>query len=667
MITVLILFITLFLYAPLGKRLVKDNVYVRSLVGVSITGLAVGIAANLCSAVIPFIIYGFLTLSVVLGGIDFFKNISFIKYSNYVNINKIRPILFNTIIFGSVFVFIYGNLPLERFLLVNGNEYITFNGHDSYFGGQVIEMFNAEYFGRLKISNQVFSEWSKYHFFNSACIASIMALLPNPFLESYRGSILVLGSFGFLIISSKILEFCKQRTFFDTFLIFISSTLMLLSLFYPSYQWSTKTTGFFAFIGIFCLISTLFLSNNKEACIFIIIIASSSIRSFFAISSGILAFLFLLCFYRKINFKLPIYIIFSFSKTVRSNVWVSSFCVLAFIYNGVTLIFGNPPLATGGRSPYLDGWGDGNPTMIVKSAFFYFFRNVPWTSWRPFGDFVCLLFLVLGMLLIFLSIWLKTQFYFFKWLAALKLEGKNYNPMVLKISHISLFLPIGFFLIQLLFFPTKAKIFDLFCLLPLCTCLFLCLLLFNSSLRFRQRRMYLVLSCLIGVLLGICCFAVIPVSLKGALAAADTNAYCYSIFLIFFIHNLSKRYIYLMALVSVFLFICFPPRIFQFYIFDPSDGHSVLINPNVINYNLYINKRRDVVAANEISNNPYISDYLALKYGFRLSGSPYFLTSRFLDRYGSFEKIYVEVDPDLIYTRELLKKTINEGKSLQFR
>ena len=122
-----------------------------------------------------------------------------------------------------------------------------------------------------------------------------------------------------------------------------------------------------------------------------------------------------------------------------------------------------------------------------------------------------------------------------------------------------------------------------------------------------------------------------------------------------------------MALVSVFLFICFPPRIFQFYIFDPSDGHSVLINPNVINYNLYINKRRDVVAANEISNNPYISDYLALKYGFRLSGSPYFLTSRFLDRYGSFEKIYVEVDPDLIYTRELLKKTINEGKSLQFR
>lgn len=667
MITVLIIFLTLFLYAPLGKRLVNDNVYVRSLVGVSITGLAVGIAANLCSAVISFIIYGFLTLSVVLGVIDFLKNISLIKYSRFVNPNKIRFILFKIIIFGLVFLFIYANLPLERFLLVNGNEYIIFNGHDSYFGGQVIEMLNAEYFSRLKISNQFFSEWSKYHFFNSACVASIMALLPNPFLESYRGSILVLGSFGFLIISLKIIELCKQRTFVDTFLLFILSTLFLLSLFFPSYQWSTKTTGFFALIGIFCLISSLFLSNNKEACIFIIIIASSSIRSLFAISCGIFAFLILLCFYRTISFKFPIYIILAFSKTVKSNVFVSSFYVLAFIYNGVTLIFGNPPFATGGRSPYLDGWGDGAPTMILKSAFFYFFRNVPWTSWRPFGDFVCLLFLVLGMLLIFLCILLKTKFYFFKWLAFLKLKGKNHKPMVLKISHIFLISPIGFFLIQLLFFPTKAKIFDLFCLLPLCVCLFLCLCLFNSSLRIRQRRMYLFISCLVCVLLGICCITVVPVSLKGALAAADVNWFCYSLFVILFICNSSKKLIWLMALVSVFLVISLPPRIFQFYIFDPFDGHSVIINRDNINENLYVDKRRDVVPASKLSNNPNISDYLALKYGFRLSGSQYFLTNRFLDRNGSYEKIYLEFDPDLIHTQELLKKTINEGKNLQFR
>lgn len=148
------------LLAPIGMRFVgKDKPLLGALLGISLVGTLTLIVASFCAVLAKYVVWaGYLA-----GGSITLCNILQEKYSVKNIVKSVVPFAIVAMVFFVKYL-VY---------LIPQNGYVLFNCHLTYYADIPIEIFKADYFSRLRITDCYPYEWSQYHLF-----AGSMAAVP---------------------------------------------------------------------------------------------------------------------------------------------------------------------------------------------------------------------------------------------------------------------------------------------------------------------------------------------------------------------------------------------------------------------------------------------------------------------------------------------------------
>ena len=260
--TVLCVILTLMLYF-FGAFFVKKQKFFTSVtIGLSLTAMLISISISYYSIIAKFIILFVFLMSFVL----FLKKIMFQMYwKELLNIVFKRELVLLFGIFLSILsIFIY------LFLNTVNAQNIILEGHQNYFSGISLEIFQANYFDRLKVFDNYPLTWTKYHFFNGSLNSLPLSIFSEKnYLTFFISKLVIISIFIMSIIEN--LSFKRINNIFYIFgvIILVITYFLNASIYFTN--WSILSN---AYSSIFYLLLFLIflLNNNKDAALFFILV-----------------------------------------------------------------------------------------------------------------------------------------------------------------------------------------------------------------------------------------------------------------------------------------------------------------------------------------------------------------------------------------------------------
>jgi hypothetical protein len=224
-------FIVFLLNSQIGKFIIPNsNTMLKGLIGSSLIASIGSIFVSY--SMINFQKFmSFVTLFQIAILISVFR---YKKFANFMSISKkyIRYFLVYLII--TFFILLPYILDAYR----NIDQTFLINAHQTYYSGQVIEMLNGNYPGRIRVYDQYPLTWTKYHFFQSALIST---LFPNfNFINiNYFSFYIVKISIVSMIITSIYID-GKFSKVIQNVLIFLTLSIVFLT---KLISWSILTNN----------------------------------------------------------------------------------------------------------------------------------------------------------------------------------------------------------------------------------------------------------------------------------------------------------------------------------------------------------------------------------------------------------------------------------------
>ena len=342
---VLCVLLTLTLYF-FGAFFVKKQKFFTSVtIGLSLTAMMVSISISYYSIIAKYIILFVFLTSFLL----FFKKIIFqTHFKEFLNVffNRELAILFCIfLLILSILVYIFLNT-------VNGTS-IILEGHQNYFSGISLEIFQANYFDRLKVFDNYPLTWTKYHFFNGSLNSIPLSIFSEKnYLTFFISKLVIISIFIMSIIEN--LSFKKINNIFYFFIVIILAITYFLNISIYMTNWSILSNAYSS-IFYFLLFLIFLLNNNKDAALFFILVFTTCLsRTFFIGSFFTLIFIYKCTGFNFLKIRslfhiknMYIFIIFClsvfsmiFAGTSPSNTSIFDFNIMN-IANGWAVILGN--------------------------------------------------------------------------------------------------------------------------------------------------------------------------------------------------------------------------------------------------------------------------------------------------------------------------------------
>lgn len=254
--------LTLMLYF-FGAFFVKKQKFFTSVtIGLSLTAMLISISISYYSIIAKYIILFVFLMSFVL----FFKKIMFqMHWKDVLNtVFKSELVLLFGVFLSilSIFVYIFLNT-------VNGQS-IILEGHQNYFSGISLEIFQANYFDRLKVFDNYPLTWTKYHFFNGSLHSIPLSIFSEKnYLTFFISKLVIISIFIMSIIEN--LSSKKINNIFYIFGVIILVITYFLNASILMTNWSIISN---AYSSIFYLLLFLIflLNNNKDAALFFLLV-----------------------------------------------------------------------------------------------------------------------------------------------------------------------------------------------------------------------------------------------------------------------------------------------------------------------------------------------------------------------------------------------------------
>lgn len=254
--------LTLMLYF-FGAFFVKKQKFFTSVtIGLSLTAMLISISISYYSIIAKYIILFVFLMSFVL----FFKKIMFqMHWKDVLNtIFKSKLVLLFGVFLSILSIFIYIFLNT-----VNGQS-IILEGHQNYFSGISLEIFQANYFDRLKVFDNYPLTWTKYHFFNGSLHSIPLSIFSEKnYLTFFISKLVIISIFIMSIIEN--LSSKKIKNIFYIFAVIILVITYFLNASIIMTNWSIISN---AYSSIFYLLLFLIflLNNNKDAALFFLLV-----------------------------------------------------------------------------------------------------------------------------------------------------------------------------------------------------------------------------------------------------------------------------------------------------------------------------------------------------------------------------------------------------------
>lgn len=238
------------IYYPVGKYFINDNIIIQSFIGLMVSAIPLIFLSNHHASLGRLYIY----------------LINTILIANF--IFKFKRIYIKIITFLFIGIFLF-NLLIILSLSPN-----VVDGHDMYFAGPSLEIFQANYPGRLRVFDQWPAVFGKYHFYNNSVISLLMPLYKMNYLIFLvaKHSLIIVSAVTIMIYARKFLGSFLHSLFQFLFL------FLILILLCPGFMWwSFYTLNFISlFLALFILLS---LIKNDLPITFLLL-------PFFALSSA---------------------------------------------------------------------------------------------------------------------------------------------------------------------------------------------------------------------------------------------------------------------------------------------------------------------------------------------------------------------------------------------
>lgn len=306
---VLLCMTTILLNAFIGRHLINGcGFFTNALAGLSFNAAVITILLAFATSFAKS--YTYISIVVATLYCLFF---AFKVFSGKPSMHKCeKPFVLSTVLLS--IVFLVTNLILVS-LYVNslnqgGADEIIFNGHQNYLSGISLEIFQADYLGRIRIFDNYPVVWSKYHFFNGSLVAQTISLLQSKNLLTYM--IAKISIIALMIV--VVLENCEYKT--NKFkMVFAGSVLMLFVFTALSHQlWWTIFTNSFT-TAFYLILSLIFLQRGRlsVAVFFILCFSLSTSRSLLP-GAAILATVFFTKYYDSSDTS-------HIFEKIRSNAW----------------------------------------------------------------------------------------------------------------------------------------------------------------------------------------------------------------------------------------------------------------------------------------------------------------------------------------------------------
>lgn len=143
---------------------------------------------------------------------------------------------------------------------------ISFNGHENYFSGIALEIYHANYWGRLKIFDNFPFEWSKFHFFTGTITSFPLFFFLDKNLASFQlARIIIFCLLICALIEAFMPQFQNWKSKSDKrigILILIALTLFVTQVFAQQLWWNLYTNGFTSVFLLLLFFATI--SHNKN-------------------------------------------------------------------------------------------------------------------------------------------------------------------------------------------------------------------------------------------------------------------------------------------------------------------------------------------------------------------------------------------------------------------
>lgn len=253
--------IIFFISYPIGRLLSGNNnsknLLFCSIISVSTVSIVIAISLNVLAVLAKYLVICFLLLNVIL----FFFNKN-IFHDLLTQIKK------NKILLLSIFLvyFLISNIFYPIYLQTNFVE-VPYSRHLIYYFSPIQEIFKADYFSRIRLTNLYPMEWAAFYFFQ----ASFNSIYLNFFSNFGYLGLLFLKCFFFSLFFCNLSFYLYKKIEFKKNNIVLSS-LLLLNVFYylffvSNINWFVFGNGTIVVFAIFFLFKN-FYKGNVSASIF---------------------------------------------------------------------------------------------------------------------------------------------------------------------------------------------------------------------------------------------------------------------------------------------------------------------------------------------------------------------------------------------------------------
>ena len=330
-------------FCCIGNLFYKGNRYLlQALLGMSFVAVLVLLSVSYCAFLAKYIIYSAIIFCIFRFGYQIYRR----KIS-------IKEFYLACLPFFLIYAYFILRIMLWE---TQQTGYIDFNCHMTYFSDIPLEIFRADYFSRLRITDIYPFEWSKYHFFNGCLTAIPLALFQDKSYVSYLfAKFLTIALYGGITY-----EFIKEKYKRKiSVLVFLCGSVISFVLGNGLIVWSSFTNQY---SSLFLFFFVWFALRNHEYELTIIlgmILAVSTSRTI--LTGAAFAFYAIYLLWKKSDLL----------SVIKSNKMVLSFSFLVGMAILSMVFSGQPPFGENVIS-----------TVFVKKMFFDPWRSlIPLHSW----------------------------------------------------------------------------------------------------------------------------------------------------------------------------------------------------------------------------------------------------------------------------------------------
>lgn len=162
---------------------------------------------------------------------------------------------------------------------------IRFNGHENYFSAIPLEIYSADYWGRIKVFDNYPFVWAKFHFFNGGLTSIPLYFFPEKNLVTFQLSKIIIISLMIGVILENIPPISKSR-----YAAGVVIALFATQVFSHQLWWTFSTNNYSSIFYCFSLFMALFNNNKKIALFYLATFSISTARS-------VIPAFFMLCAY----------------------------------------------------------------------------------------------------------------------------------------------------------------------------------------------------------------------------------------------------------------------------------------------------------------------------------------------------------------------------------